>query len=239
MLRRTASAALGRHCATPWLLPLALLGCWSCQFKNSFDYDWERFRQSVADIRAGKSHELHFYDTHDTDGLLKSVAGLPGITRVSFEHSDVTAAGFAAVATLPELEEVHFYDTWNHDDRWLEALAASQTLEAIRVEDSLRPHFFSVPKLLALPNLRKLRLIVVVPVGSDYDGIPAQRWASSALRDLEQATGLEELELGGPFEQEPERLLELQEKLPGCKISVVQWQGHEYVLKPVSELSAQ
>ncbi len=162
---------------------------------------------------------------------------MKGVRSVGFEHTDVTAAGFAAVATLPELKQVGFYNTWVNDDCWLDALASSQTLEVVRVHDHFQPPFFSVPKILALPHLRKLRLVVYVLEENRHvdDG---RRWTDLAFDDLKRATSLEELELGGEFAQAPDKLVELQEELSDCKVSVVQWRGHEEVLKPVAELTA-
>ena len=145
-----------------WFLLLTLLSYLGCSSKSSADYDKERFEKAVSEVRAGKQGNLYFYDTHNTDGLLQSITGLSGIKCVSFAHTDVTPAGFAAVAQLPDLHEVDFYETRTHDDRWLDVLVSSQALEIVSVDDYFSPPFFSVSKILALPHLRKLVMCVYV-----------------------------------------------------------------------------
>lgn len=184
-------------CLSTATIAAVLLAHSGCTFVSR-DVPKEFFDRNVAEVREGKSDQLHLYDTHNTDGLLQSIAGMKGVRSVGFEHTDVTAAGFAAVATLPELKQVGFYNTWVNDDCWLDALASSQTLEVVRVHDHFQPPFFSVPKILALPHLRKLRLVVYVLEENRHvdDG---RRWTDLAFDDLKRATSLEELELGGEF----------------------------------------
>ena len=212
---------------------LALLVCASCNVKPTAEWQKEFFDRQVAEVEAGNSDSIQLYDMENTDTLLHSVVGLGGVKWLVLSQTNVTNAGIADVATLPDLTRLTFHSL-RIKDEWLEILSSCPRLDELELCPRNHPVTFHISKALALPHLRKLRLSIYVYRGDD-EGDATRQTADSVLADLEQATSLEELELDGlSFENRKPALIALQQKLPNCKISLLSRVANKEVSIPVT-----
>ena len=167
----------------------------------------EQLALNVRRAQAGKPHTVILYDTEQTDDLLESIAGTPGIQGVSLQVTDATDEGMKHIATLPDLRRLRLQNE-RITDVGLQELMEHPTLEALYVElPSPDRRQMTVPAILALPHLRKLEI---------YDGWPGNGLLS-LLPELEQATALEELVLISATLTDDD-LEPLRAKLPNCNV---------------------
>jgi hypothetical protein len=193
------------------LLALLLVGS-ACRPQTN-----ELFEKKVAEIRGGKSDELEFYGTQNTDELLQSIAGLQGVKKLAFARCVLTPKALQELVTLPDLASVSLYEL-PVTDAWIEALHSCAQLEELKLGSlSYRRNYrteaftlsepgapVSVSTVLRLAHLKKLTI--------DCPGKPG-------LKQLEEATHLQQLTLvGRPDDRE---VAKLREKLPNCEILVV------------------
>jgi hypothetical protein len=175
--------------------------------QQRLEFQRQLLEKYLSGVRTGTSDMIYLYGTKETDELLKTIVGIPGIREVSLHITDATDEGMKYIATLPDLRRLRLQNE-RTTDVGLQELVEHPTLEALYLDlPSPARRQMTVSAILALPHLRKLEI---------YDGWPGNGLLS-LLPDLEQATALEELSLidGGVTET---HAAALRQKLPNCKV---------------------
>lgn len=100
----------------------------------------ERLRQDqwLAEQRlaltSGETSNVYFYSTSDTDRLVGGLAGMPEITRLTFDLTDLTDEGCKTIADLPHLTSLTLYGGRPRvGDAGLATLSRSRSLETLYI----------------------------------------------------------------------------------------------------------
>jgi hypothetical protein len=76
----------------------------------------EEFERQFVVLKAGHSNRVYFYETCDTDALVRQLEGRPDVHELEFEMTDVTAVGLQTLTTLPNLRRLILYAGRGVDD---------------------------------------------------------------------------------------------------------------------------
>jgi hypothetical protein len=184
------------------------------QAQQRLEEQTQRYRQewidrSMTELQSGKTDLLYLYSTQDTDGLLKTFAGMPEVRRIGFESSDVTEEGIKTLLTFPNLQELKLYGRPSVDDDGLQHLSGNPSLEKLElINTDVTDRGLEV--LTTMPNLRSLTLY--------REAFRDVTLTDQAVLTLVKLKNLEELIIDGGwasnavFEQ-------LRAELPNCRIS--------------------
>ncbi len=162
-------------------------------------------------LTSGKTDHLYFYDTDHTDARLAEFAGMPEITKLGFELTDLTDDGVEPIVGLPKLKELMLYGGRPRvGDNGLARLSGCQmleTLELINIDVTDQ----GLGTLREFRNLKRLTLF--------FDASGPSPLTANAIVELRQLHNLETLRIRVRG-MSSATISDLQEALPNCKVSV-------------------
>jgi hypothetical protein len=218
-------------------VPIALIVYWIADMPAQFERDARsRMQKQIEDVRAGRhrfiflsnetddvsvdefvnqvkqtpinrEYELAIEYCNDTDEIVRSLAGVSRVQKITIAQSDVTAEGLKQLSALPDLRTVCLYRMPVRDLE-VEALQACPKLESLEIAP-WGGTGLSLATAIRLPHLKRLTI----------DDRSQSKWLSGEVDELQTTGGLEELTLiGGGLSSE--QIDVLQAKFPSCKIVV-------------------
>jgi hypothetical protein len=194
-----------------------------CQQQAAPDLDTPAsLSDQLSEVRAGQRELIELTGKAVHDKAIEPMRNVQGVTRVVIEQSELSAAGLAVLATIPELEQLVIRGK-AVDDEGLSELVSSQNLRVLNLPRTTISRT-TLEKLQQLPRLMLLR------IGSPHleddclqviTGMPAIRFlhlidipiTDQGLRHLYDFEQLESLYLDGA-RVSGEGVSKLMEKLP-------------------------
>jgi hypothetical protein len=189
---------------------VALVDFAAVQRSKKYDQDVRRdnaewVSKTKTALRAGKQSKLHFYSSRHTGEMVNEFAGMPEVTSMVFESTDLTDDGVKTIASLPNLSALTLYGGMpGVGNRGIRFLADHQHLAKLTIlntnvtDDGLA----ILPTLPALTELALERKLLT----------------DTGMKHLSQLQGLDKLTVMGG-EMRPARIEALRKALPFCEIS--------------------
>jgi hypothetical protein len=145
------------------------------QIREMRAYPVRKFEQNVADLEAGRRHDLSLIGLGDTDSLLEQIRGMPEVEDVFIDVTDITVVGMRHLGTLPNLKTVLAYSIIG--DEGLLQLRRCTKLEKLVIYDLSITQQAVAELKRDIPNVR---------VATSHDDEPRQE-TSEANRAIETA----------------------------------------------------
>jgi len=162
-------------------------------------------------LTSGETDQLYFYCTDHTDELLTEFAGMPEITDVGFELTDLSDEGVKPLVSLPNLRKLMLYGGRPRvGDKGLATLSGCEKLESLKLENI----DVTDRGLRALRDMPSLKHLIIY-----RDTRQTTPLTDNAVSELRELQILETLAIGGGWMSKA-AVTELRKALPNCKLTV-------------------
>ncbi len=162
-------------------------------------------------LLSGETDRLYFYDTERTDALLAEFVGMPEITDVGFELTDLTEEGVEPLVSLPNLRKLMLYGGRPRiGDKGLATVSGCEKLESLKLVNI----DVTDRGLRVLRDMPSLKHLIVY-----RDTRRTTPLTDNAVSELRSLHDLETLDLGGGWLSKA-AASELREALPNCRVTV-------------------
>ncbi len=177
----------------------------------------ERLASEVArcmqDLTSGASNEIYLYGMRRTDELLEHFRERTDVRSILLEVTDISDAGMAHIATMPNLEQLALTVADRVGDSGLAAIAGHKRIEKLwlyntHVSDG------GLASLKSLPSLNTL--------GLNWSQ-RGERPTDACVVYLKQLTNLKTLIIGGDWIS-ASGIAQIRSALPQCDVKLQGWE---------------
>jgi hypothetical protein len=153
-------------------------------------------------LLAGKSSEVHFYCTTDTNSLLVVISGMPQVKKLTFQLTDLSSDAMQLLASFSMLEELTIYGK--------DPIGALGELRSCANLTTFRIIGCGVidTEIRDLPTLSSLQILTMFPEGL----------TENAVQSLEKCQSLRRLIIREGIVNTQQKL-KLERSLPNCQIT--------------------
>lgn len=169
------------------------------------DLKWIETKKSL--LSEGKTSKVQFYCTTNTDILIRYLAGMREVKKLSFQMTDLSSVGLKVVANLPEIEELVLYGSVSNEPK------------------DFKEHLMILSRNTKLSTLRLISLkltdeaISVLPMFQRLENVTLYQESVSdrAIASLENCSHLKRLTIRSGMASIV-AVAALKKKLPECEI---------------------
>ena len=167
-------------------------------------------------LASGKSSNVHFYSTSDTDWLVAELAGMPEIKSLSFDLTDLTDEGCTTLAEMPHLTSLTLYGGGREGDAGLATLSRSRSIQTLQLVN-LRLTDDGLNALQFFPRLQDVTIF--------WEPFRGRQLSDNAVKNLSLLQDLGKINISGGWMSE-EAFAKLRGALPNCYVTRTQsWRG--------------